>query len=299
MMSSVASNWICSEAVQDQLMNATWAFRHSVTSAEDLLISSNKVLRFLAVSAEPSALGNYGRDMASRQNRYRSTMVQSVKDSHTQIVDMRQIPPPLSHCTETSNDVVSVTSADDSSSFSPNPQGSQPYSPTLPPYTPPRSNMQVPLPDSSQKINKSSGIPLSSLTSTKPVPNMQNNSTDKPQNKIAHHMHEDQIALLHHQNQVLHSQLQLYHQQQQYYFQYQYYQYLNHPREDPAVVLSSPTSPMPQYVQSPTASPQPLVQTEKVNPNHPSDPLLSQTIKTKCDEQEVSMDLNGNTTRYM
>ena len=62
---------------------------------EELVASSNRCMRFLVNRSVPLVMGDYGRVMGIRQSRYRTNMVSCINDTHSHIISLRQIPPPV------------------------------------------------------------------------------------------------------------------------------------------------------------------------------------------------------------
>ena len=94
-MGGITSNWIPSEEIRNKVLDATWSYRRSMLGVQDLVMSSYRTIRFLAVSANPAPLGSYGASMFVRQGNSKSKMISSVKETHMHITDLRQIPPPV------------------------------------------------------------------------------------------------------------------------------------------------------------------------------------------------------------
>ena len=95
MLTSLSGKWICSEKIHTLMVRATESFGNTLIGVEDIVQSSTRTLRYLAVSGTPYPMGEYGRVMGMRQSRHRAEMVECLRQAHQDICELRQVPPPL------------------------------------------------------------------------------------------------------------------------------------------------------------------------------------------------------------
>ena len=133
----ISNTWIFSDHVNSLLNNTTSSFAESMMEIEELIYSSHRAMSFLVSSGPKLSMGSYGVKMGMRQQKHRIAMINSVRQSHDHLSELRQVPPhngpyedydmtfPDSECDTDQEEYVTVQHSDG------------PYSPTDSPYESP------------------------------------------------------------------------------------------------------------------------------------------------------------------
>ena len=150
MLGGVTANWIPNQAIRHKVMDATWSYRESLLGVQDLILSSHRTIRFLAVSSHPVPLGGYGTPMLLRQDQNRTKMVDSVKKTHMHISEVRQIPPPVTELGFRPSEYHMLSTR---------------FPPSVPHMFNPAAPNQIP----ANRGGCTAGIPMSSLNNVRPT----------------------------------------------------------------------------------------------------------------------------------